>query len=102
MIVTVESLLFLIVVILGLLLYKALVRSRWFSAFIGGIVEAPSEGRETLARLDWDREAAALAAAEAAQKEAEQARLKHDLECASRESPAAKKARTTRKPKNST
>jgi hypothetical protein len=42
-----------------------------------------------------------LAAEEAAAKEAEQARLKHDLECASHESPAAKKARTARKPKNS-
>jgi hypothetical protein len=85
----VESLLFLIVVLLGLLLYKA------------GIVEAPSEGRETLNRLDYDREAVKLAAEEAAAKEAEQARLKHDLECASHESPAAKKARTARKPKNS-
>jgi len=100
MIVTVESLLFLIVVLLGLLLYKALVRSRWFSSFVGGIVEPPSEGREALTRLDWDRESAACAAELAAKKAEEQARLKHDLECASRETPAAKKARTARKPKN--
>ncbi len=100
MIVTVESLLFLVVVLLGLLLYKALVRSRWFSSFIGGIVEPPSEGREVLTRLDYDRESAAIAAEEAARKAEEQARLKHDLECASRETPATKKARTARKPKN--
>jgi hypothetical protein len=101
MIVTVESLLFLIVVLLGLLLYKALVRSRWFSSFVGGIVSAPSEGREALTRLDFDRESAAIAAEEAARRAEEQARLKHDLECASRKTPAAKKARTARKPKNS-
>ncbi len=95
MIVTVESLLFLIVVLLGLLLYKALVRSHWFSSFIGGIVEAPSEGRETLTKLEADRMAVKIAASMAAEKEAEQARLKHDLECASREV----KPRKAKKPK---
>jgi len=99
MIVTVEFLLFLFVVVLGLLLYKALVRSRWFSSFIGGIVEAPSEGREALTRLDYDRESAACAAELAAKRADEQAQLKHDLECASRETPAAKTARKARKPK---
>ena len=99
MIATVETILLLCISLLGILVYRALIHSQWFNRFIGSIVETPTEGRDTLDRLDRDQEAVLLAAEEAAVKEAEQARLKHDLECASRESPEVRKARKSRSKK---
>jgi hypothetical protein len=95
---TVEVLLLLIVVLLGLFIYKALVRSRWFARFVGGIIEPPADGAEVVDRLQADREAARRASNEAATKADEQARLKKELEEASREI-KPRKPRAPRTPK---
>lgn len=85
MIATIETLLVLATILFGLLLYKLLVRSRWFAGFVGGIIEPPAAGMEVVDRLQADRDSAAQAADEADLEATRQARLKKDLEEASRE-----------------
>jgi len=96
MIVTVESLLFLAVALVGLLIYKLLVRSRWFARFVGEIVEPPVDGMEVVDRLQADRDLAAQAADDADAAALRQMRLKRELEEASREV-KPRKPRATRK-----
>ena len=96
MIVTVESLLFLAVALVGLLIYKLLVRSRWFACFVGEIVEPPADGMEVVDRLQADRDLAAQAADDADAAALRQMRLKRELEEASREV-KPRKPRATRK-----
>ncbi len=96
MIVTIESLLFLAVALVGLLIYKLLVRSRWFARFVGEIVEPPADGMEVVDRLQADRDLAAQAADDADVAALRQMRLKRELEEASREV-KPRKPRATRK-----
>ena len=53
---TIEVLATLVIVFLGLLVYKLLIRSRWFTRFVSDIIEPPpASGQEVVARLRADQ-----------------------------------------------
>ncbi len=116
MIATVETLLLFIVSLIGVLLYRSLVRSRWFNQLVGEVIEPPPEGDEVVDRIqaDLDHAAQVLRDVQAqAEKATETAKsIKAELpppkpwspaeatpEATPEAAPAAKKPRKSRKKK---